>query len=266
MEQRGIAMKKINRLVVLVFLLVSYACNNKTETQKFIENNKIDATVVISSLKTGKEYVIDEKRSEQRFLPASTFKILNTLIILQEEVIKDENEIVKWDGIEKGLPEWNKDQNLKTALPSSCVWFYQELAKKVGIDKYTEYLQELNYGNSMVGLNADNFWLEGDIRISAKEQISFLRKLYLEEYGFNKEYYDILKVLLTEEENASYKLFGKTGWAQRINPQVGWYVGYIETKIDTWFFAANLTIQQDSDSDYRKKLVMNFLSDLKIIK
>lgn len=162
--------------------------------------------------------------------------------------------------------EWNKDQNLKTALPLSCVWFYQELAKKVGIEKYSEYLNQINYGNKKVGTKADNFWLEGDIRISAKEQIDFLKKVYNEEYNFEEDYYKILKDLMIEEKNAEYTLSGKTGRAQRINPQIGWYVGYVETAKDTWFFACNLDIRQNSDVDYRKELVLGYLKDLKIIK
>jgi len=251
---------------MFLLLLNLSGCNNSTVTQNFIDDNNIDATIVVSSLIAGKEFIINEERSEQRFLPASTFKIPNTLIVLQEGIINDENEIIKWDGKDKGLPEWNKDQNLKTALPSSCIWFYQELAKKVGIEKYSEYLNQIDYGNKKVGIRADNFWLEGDIRISAKEQIDFLKKVYTEEYNFKEDYYKILKELMIEEKNAEYTLRGKTGWVQRINPQIGWYVGYVETANDTWFFACNLDIHQNSDADYRKELVLGYLRDLKIIK
>ncbi len=259
-------MKNIKFLLTLFLLLFLSGCNNSTMTQNYIKDADLDATIVISSLNTGQEFIINKERSEQRFLPASTFKIPNTLIVLQEGIIKDENEVIRWDGKDKGLPEWNKDQNLKTALPSSCVWFYQELAKKVGIEKYTEYLNKMNYGNKMVGTRADNFWLEGDIRISAKEQIVFLKKVYTEEYNFDNSNYEILKDLMIEEKNEEYTIRGKTGWAQRINPQIGWYVGYVETAKDTWFFACNLDIRQKSDADYRKQLVLSYLKELNIIK
>ena len=258
-------MMKIKLILILGLLLILIGCNKSTMTQKYMNDNSINATIVVSSLNTGKEFIINKERSEQRFLPASTFKIPNTLIALQEGVIKDENEIIKWDGNDKGLAEWNKDQNLKSALPLSCVWFYQELAKEVGIKNYSEYLNKMNYGNKLVGSRADNFWLEGDIRISAKEQIDFLKKVYNEEYGFNKNYYKILKELLIEEKNAEYTLRGKTGWAQRISPQIGWYVGYIETTNDVWFFACNLDIHQNSDAAYRKELVLEYLRELEII-
>ena len=259
-------MKKIKLLLIIFLLLTLNGCNNSNATKNFIDSNNIDATIIVSNLNGEKEFIINEERSEQGFLPASTFKIPNTLIALQEGVISDENEIISWDGKDKGLPEWNKDQNLKTALPSSCVWFYQELAEKIGIEKYSEYFNQINYGNKKVGTRADNFWLEGDIRISAKEQIEFLKKVYTEEYDFKEDYYKILKNIMIEEKNTEYILSGKTGWAQRIKPQIGWYVGYVETAEDTWFFACNLDIRQNSDADYRKELVIGYLKDLKIIK
>ncbi|NYB75293.1 hypothetical protein HZF24_14190 [Sedimentibacter hydroxybenzoicus DSM 7310] len=119
--------------------------------------------------------------------------------------------------------------------------------------------------NKMVRTSADNFWLEGDIRISAKEQIDFLKKVYNEEYNFKEDYYKILKDLMVEEKNSEYTLSGKTGWAQRINPQIGWHVGYVETAKDTWFFACNLDIRQNSDAEYRKEIVLMYLKELNII-
>lgn len=258
-------MKRVECLLLFLLLILS-GCSSKSMTQNYIDEKNINATIVVSSLNYEEEFIINKERAEQRFLPASTFKIPNTLIALQEGVIENENEIIKWDGKDKGLLEWNKDQSLQTAFPSSCVWFYQELAKKIGIDKYSEYLNKMNYGNKKVGTGVDNFWLEGDIRISAKEQINFLKKIYKEEYSFNDNYYEIIKNLMIEEKNDEYILRGKTGWAQRVNPQIGWYVGYIETPKDIWFFACNLDIKQDSDTGYRKDLVLMYLRDLEIIK
>ncbi len=72
---------------------------------------------------------------KKRFLPASTFKIPNTLIALEEGVIQNEKDIIEWDGEDKGWSQWNKDQSLETAFPLSCIWFYQELASRVGDKK-----------------------------------------------------------------------------------------------------------------------------------
>lgn len=176
-KMRSYKMKRVSFLLILFLSVVFSGCNNSTMTNKYIEDNNIDATIIVSSLNTGKENIINKERCIQRFLPASTFKIPNTLIALQQGVVKDENEIIKWDGKDKGLKEWNEDQTLKTAFPVSCVWFYQELAKKIGLENYSEYLNKMNYGNKKTGTSVDTFWLEGDIRISAKEQVEFLKEI-----------------------------------------------------------------------------------------
>ncbi|SKC82086.1 class D beta-lactamase [Maledivibacter halophilus] len=255
------------KFVVLILLILMVCSCQKTEfMSEYFDKNKINGTVIISSLNTGKEYIYNSERSEQRFLPASTFKVLNTLIALQENIVADEYDIVNWDGQDKGLKEWNKDQCIATALPESCVWFYQELARRVGLEKYNKYLTKLGYGNEKTGKMVDTFWLEGDLRISTREQIDFLKNVYNETYSFDERNYRILKEAMIVDDTPEYVLRSKTGWALRANPQIGWYIGYIETSDDVWFFACNLDIIDKSYSKYRKEIVYNALEELKIIK
>ncbi|WP_066498166.1 class D beta-lactamase [Abyssisolibacter fermentans] len=258
-------MKKIFVILILLTLLIC-SCQKTDFMNEYFEKNKINGTVIISSLNTGKEYIYNLERSEQRFLPASTFKVLNTLIALQENIVADEYDIIKWDGQDKGLKEWNKDQCIATALPESCVWFYQELARRVGLEKYNEYLAKLGYGNEKTGEVVDTFWLEGDLRISAREQIDFIKNIYNETYSFDQRNYKILKEAMIVDDTTEYILRAKTGWALRVNPQIGWYIGYVETSDDVWFFTCNLDIIDKSYSKYRKEIVYSALKKLKIIK
>ncbi|MCP4138281.1 MAG: class D beta-lactamase [bacterium] len=257
-----------NKIIILLITIVFFSCSkdNKHNTVAGIcRNNKINGTIIISSLKTQKEYIFNNKRVNKRFIPASTFKIPNTLIALQEKAIKNENERIKWDGKDRGWPAWNKDHSLATAFPATCIWFYRELARRVGLRKYNAYVNKINYGNKKTGNAVDLFWLEGDIRISAREQIDFLKKIYNEKFNFKKEHYAILKKIMIVENNENFTVRGKTGWAQRVKPQIGWYVGYMETQQDVWFFACNLNIEKKSDAKYRKLLVDIFLKEKGII-
>jgi len=153
----------LTSLLLVAFNLgdgISYA--DDSALAKLFEDRGVIGTIVISSLDGRIEYVHDSVRSETRFVPASTFKILNTLIALQEGVVKDEKEVIKWDGKDKGLMEWNKDQTIETAFPTSCVWFYQELARRIGREKYAIHLKRLEYGNEKAGPEVTSFWLEGN--------------------------------------------------------------------------------------------------------
>ncbi len=252
---------KFKIIFILISLFFVSGITNAQDsllTQLFTERN-INGTIIISSLDGKTEYTYNKVRAEKRFLPASTFKIPNTLIALNEKAVLNEKEIIKWDGKDKGWSAWNKDQSLETAFPISCVWFYQELAKRVGNIKYILHLNKLNYGNKKTGHDVTTFWLDGELAISAREQIEFLKKLYKEDLPYKKNNIRLLKKLLIVEKNSRYIIRAKTGWATRIKKQHGWYVGYVETHQKIWFFAMNLDICKKSDAAYRKEITMEAL-------
>ena len=98
----------------------------------------------------------------------------------------------------------------------------------------------MNYGNSKTGEHVDSFWLDGDLRISAIEQIDVLKNIYREKYTFDSKNYKILKTLMIVDKNESYIVRAKTGVVGSMSPNIGWYVGYIETNDDVIFFACNI--------------------------
>jgi beta-lactamase class D len=243
--------------LTLFITVTSHADDN--ELAKLFQDRGVEGTIIISPLDGKTNYVHNTLRSETRVIPASTFKIPNTLIALEEGAIKSEKEVIKWDGKDKGFDPWNKDQTLETAFPLSCVWFYQELAKRIGNEKYMAHLKNLSYGNEKTGPDITTFWLEGDLKISAEEQIDFLKRLYKESLPYSKGSMQLLKKLMIVEENPQYTIRAKTGWATRTDPQQGWYVGYVETKGQIWFFATNLEIRKKGDDAFRKEITMAVL-------
>ncbi len=223
-------------------------------------SNSINGSLLFESLdgKTKHQYNVNDQES---FIPASTFKIPNTLIILEEGFIKDSFEVIKWDGKEREYAPWNKDQTLKTAFQYSCVWCYQRYAIKVGDKKYHEYLRKFNYGNLLTGKNIQRFWLDGELRVSVKEQIRFLRKVHAENLPIQNNHIHILKSIMLSEDNEDYKIWSKTGWSGKD----GWYVGYLVTDVQTWFFANHIEINRNSDLEFRKRLTIEAFRALNII-
>ena len=239
-------------LIIVALLITLPTQANDKELAKIF--NGINGTIIIRSLNTNKQYSYNDKRAKQRFTIASTFKIFNTLIALQENAIKP-NEILKWDGtVHPEFPAWDQDQTLESAFKLSCVWCYQELAKRIGDTHYQKYLTNAHYGVLHQPFNTTTFWLDGSLKISAIEQIEFLKKVYLKTLLFSAENYDILKQIMIAKQTPSFTLRAKTGWAARATPQIGWYVGYVETSNDIWFFATNIDIQQESDLVLRQQL------------
>ncbi len=250
----------IFKLILFINLILNIALGNDKDLETIFKKTNIHGTLIISSLKNNKEYIYNNSRAITRYIPASTFKIPNTLIALEEGIIKDEYEIIKWDGKKRFYEPWNKDQTLQSAIAISCVWCYQKLAKKIGDKKYLSYLKKLHYGNEKTGLDVSTFWLEGDLKISAVEQIKFLKRLYKNDLPFKQKNIDITKKILTVEKTKEYTLKAKSGWSGKI----GWYVGYVETKNDIWFFALNGDITKEQ-LQYRKQIVLEALKIKNII-
>jgi beta-lactamase class D len=232
-------------------------CEDADLAKLFTDRN-VHGTIVLSSLDGSKSWVHDDERANTLFVPASTFKILNTLIALDAGVI-DEHEVLKWDGKDRGVAAWNRDQTLETAFKSTCVWFYQELAKRIGKARYQKILAEVGYGTANPGPDLETFWLEGDLKISAAEQVEFLKRLYRKELPFRAASYDTLQKIMILEQKPTSVLRAKTGWAQSVSPQIGWFVGYVETGERTWFFALNMDIAKPEDTRYRQEITLEAL-------
>jgi len=245
------------------FILLVISINLHAEEKK-IEDlytlNNIKGSILIESA-DGKVKYQHNVNNKESFIPASTFKIPNTLIILEEGLIKDQFEVIKWDGKERKYAPWNKDQTLKSAFQYSCVWCYQRYAKRVGDKKYHTYLRKFDYGNHLTGSDVARFWLDGELRISVKEQINFLRKVHAEELPIQKEHIKTLKGIMLSEDHINHKIWSKTGWSGKD----GWYVGYLVTDNQTWFFANHIEINKNSDLEFRKKLTMEALKILNVI-
>jgi len=247
-------------LITFAALLLSLPANAEDPALAGIfGRHGIDGTIVLSSLRSEHAYIHNDPRANRRFPTASTFKILNTLISLEEDAISGKDDVLKWDGHVHEFPDWNRDQTLQSAFKVSCVWCYQELARRVGAEKYRNYLRKLGYGDLREPFEETTFWLDGSLAVSATEQVEFLRKVYLRAFPFRPSSYETLRQIMLVEQTPSFTMRAKTGWATRSGPQVGWYVGYVETPGDVWFFATNLEVRDEKDLPLRQQLTREAL-------
>ncbi len=256
-------------LLSFVFSVNTMVSNSNVNLQKIFDENKITGSVTIYDYKNKIWIYSNEEDSKIRRLPASTFKIPNSLIFLEEEVVKDENEAMKWDGIKRYIENWNKDLNLREAYEYSALWFYMKGAGKINSEKYKEYLKEFNYGNQIVSEKKNSFWIDRSLKISPEEQIDFLINLYEEKFMLSEKTYKIVKDIMINEKTPEYTLRGKTGWGREGAENVIWYVGYIEAKENVYFFAVRIINDSEERNsyllDFRKQLTMMVFRELGII-
>jgi beta-lactamase class D len=228
---------------------------------------------------TGTMIILDQERNEYfghnpgkwdtGYLPASTFKIVNSLIGLETGAI-DSNTVFKWNGEKRRLPQWEKDLRLEEAFRVSCVPCYQEVARKIGAERMKNWLDQLGYGNMVVTpATIDVFWLEGESRITPREQVQFLSRLYQEELPVKITSMMAVKEIMVQEDTTGFRLSGKTGWAIRNGNNYGWFVGYLETPGNVYFVATLVEpVDQEEMPDFaaaRKLITMDVFRLLGLI-
>ncbi|WP_254786761.1 class D beta-lactamase [Methylomonas sp. LWB] len=241
-------------LLCLLAVWPSLSRANDPSLAALFAERQLSGTLIIATADGSQRYVHNDARASQRYASASTFKILNTLIALEEGAI-DSNEVLKWDGVARSLPDWNRDHTLASAFKTSCVWCYQVLARRIGGQAYRSYLDDIDYGRLASDFNPTEFWLNGDLQISAAEQIEFLKKLQSRALPFADEHFETLRNIMLVERTPTYALRAKTGWAARGQPQIGWYVGSLETAAATWLFALNIDLRSEQDLPLRAQLL-----------
>ena len=179
-------------------------------------------------------------------VPASTFKIPNSLIGLETGVVTPGYQF-KWDGKPRRLKVWEQDFDLAGAFRASCFWCYQEVARKVGKERMQDWLAQIGYGNMDIGGGIDKFWLWGKLRITPLEQVYFLHRLANQQLPFSRANQATVRSLMLIDARDGRSLYGKTGWAQG-KEDVGWFVGWVEGNGPRVLFATRLHAVDPADS------------------
>ena len=209
-------------------------------------------------------YEYNPQQCGKRFPPCSTFKIPNSAIGLETGVLNGPDHLFKWDGKTKwAIDAWNQDLTLTEAIRVSCVPCYQEVAKKVGRDRMQHYVDMFQYGNKDISGDITTFWLGSPLMISAREQITFLDNLFSGTFDISQKNLDILSQITELNRTERGILHGKTGsdvtdageWV------LGWFVGYVETPADRYFFACNIVDGQKPSGFKAREMAEKILTD-----
>ncbi|WP_281560544.1 penicillin-binding transpeptidase domain-containing protein [Thalassomonas sp. RHCl1] len=186
---------------------------------------------------------VNPGRAAQARSPYSTFKIANSMIALETGTVTSIYQPLRYDKAKYPLQvwwpkSWQQAHNLKSAFKHSVVPVYRQLAGEIGAAKMAAYMQKFQYGNLDISSGLDNFWLNGSLKISAIEQVHFLRALKNNDFALSQASIGKLKDLMFVEEGPRYQLFAKTGTGSIGKQQyIAWYVGFVENNNGTFYFA-----------------------------
>lgn len=258
-----------NRYFLLLLFFGFAACNSNNVTidnslKKFFDNNHVQGTFGLFNNGSGQFTIYNLPRfKDSAYLPASTFKIVNSLIGLETGKISDEKMVIKWDGIKRNIPEWNQDLTMTQAFKFSAVPYYQEVARRIGKDTMQFWLDSLGYASRYkraVISKIDTFWLDNSVKITADEQLGLVKKLYFDQLPFQKRSMRVVKEVMEMEKNSNYTLSYKTGWGFLQNGNaLGWIVGWVVENQHPYFFALNLDGAHDINM---REIRMNILKGI----
>lgn len=260
-------------LVFTLIVCLFYACspNNVTIDEslgKYFKDNNVEGCFALFNNGNGEFTIYNlDRYKDSSYLPASTFKIVNSLIGLQTGVINNTQMVIKWDGVVRPVAEWNKDLTMYDAFRVSAVPYYQEIARRIGKDTMQFWLDSLKYGamsdtqTVVIKSKVDTFWLDNSLKITPDQELGVVKRLYFHQLPFFANYQDTVKRLMLFENTPAYQLSYKTGWGQKENGnQIGWVVGWIEENRHPYFFVLNL---ESKEKDFDMKTVrMKILKDI----
>ena len=211
------------------------------------ESYDYDFSMLVYDLEQNNYLYYNDSLINKNYTPASTFKIVNTIIGLENGIIDSANYLMKWDGIKRENTKWNADQTLGEAFRNSTIWYFQRLAKQIGQNKMQAGLELLNYGNKTIGDSIDQFWLDGTLKISMQDQVEFLTNLIKRKYKLKANTYDCLFQIMKYNLSYQYVVYCKTGWGQDSGQDVAWLVGMLIKNGKQYAFATLITT-----NDYKK--------------
>jgi len=245
-------------LAGLLFLMAGHVhavdMEQHPELDQLFNEAGVTGTFVLYDVTAGRLVVHDLARAEKRFIPASTFKIANSLIGLATGAVASVDEVLPYGGKPQPIQSWEQDMGLRDAIKISNVPVYQELARRIGLERMRENLAAIPYGNAKVGTVVDTFWLQGPLQISAVEQTEFLAHLAQGELPFPAEVQQNVRGIIQLEQGDDWVLYAKTGWTTAPDPDIGWWVGWVTKNQHVFSFAINIDVLEKADIAKRVEL------------
>ena len=248
-----------------------YQWDSSSENVSYVDLStyfgEYEGSFVLYDLENDAWSIHDMEHATLRVAPNSTYKIYDALFGLEEEIITPENSFIAWNGETYPFEAWNADQTLQSAMNSSVNWYFESVDEQLGAANISNYIEEIGYGNENISGDFSTYWMESSLKISPIEQVELLTRLQNNSLGFAPENINAVKDAICLSSSAAGTFYGKTGTGRVDGQDVnGWFIGYIETVDNTYFFATNIGADSDATGGNATEITMSILSDMNIWK
>ena len=248
-----------------------YQWDSSSENVSYVDLStyfgEYEGSFVLYDLENDAWSIHDMEHATLRVAPNSTYKIYDALFGLEEEIITPENSFIAWNGETYPFEAWNADQTLQSAMNSSVNWYFESVDEQLGAANISNYIEEIGYGNENISGDFSTYWMESSLKISPIEQVELLTRLQNNSLGFAPENINAVKDAICLCASDAGTFYGKTGTGRVDGQDVnGWFIGYIETADNTYFFATNIGADSDATGGNATEITMSILSDMNIWK
>ena len=248
-----------------------YQWDSSSENVSYVDLStyfgEYEGSFVLYDLENDAWSIHDMEHATLRVAPNSTYKIYDALFGLEEEIITPENSFIAWNGETYPFEAWNADQTLQSAMNSSVNWYFESVDEQLGAANISNYIEEIGYGNENISGDFSTYWMESSLKISPIEQVELLTRLQNNSLGFAPENINAVKDAICLCSSDAGTFYGKTGTGRVDGQDVnGWFIGYIETVDNTYFFATNIGADSDATGGNATEITMSILSDMNIWK
>ena len=248
-----------------------YQWDSSSENVSYVDLStyfgEYEGSFVLYDLENDAWSIHDMEHATLRVAPNSTYKIYDALFGLEEEIITPENSFIAWNGETYPFEAWNADQTLQSAMNSSVNWYFESVDEQLGAANISNYIEEIGYGNENISGDFSTYWMESSLKISPIEQVELLTRLQNNSLGFAPENINAVKDAICLCASDAGTFYGKTGTGRVDGQDVnGWFIGYIETVDNTYFFATNIGADSDATGGNATEITMSILSDMNIWK
>ena len=248
-----------------------YQWDSSSENVSYVDLStyfgEYEGSFVLYDLENDAWSIHDMEHATLRVAPNSTYKIYDALFGLEEEIITPENSFIAWNGKTYPFEAWNADQTLQSAMNSSVNWYFESVDEQLGAANISNYIEEIGYGNENISGDFSTYWMESSLKISPIEQVELLTRLQNNSLGFAPENINAVKDAICLCASDAGTFYGKTGTGRVDGQDVnGWFIGYIETADNTYFFATNIGADSDATGGNATEITMSILSDMNIWK
>lgn len=248
-----------------------YQWNASSENISYVDLStyfgEYEGSFVLYDLENNAWSIHDMEHALLRVAPNSTYKIYDALFGLEEGVITPEDSFIAWNGESYPFEAWNADQTLQSAMNSSVNWYFQAVDEQLGASDVYSYIQKIGYGNENMSGDFSTYWMESSLEISPIEQVELLTKLQNNSFGFASENINAVKDAICLSSSDAGTFYGKTGTGRVDGQDVnGWFIGFVETADNTYFFATNIGADSDATGGNATEITMSILSDMNIWK